>query len=780
MNDLDQLLDLYRKQCREGRFLPPEIFARQYPDFESELLELLPAIQAMEMLGQTISLPPPANVVYPEYLGEFKLLQRLGAGGMGTVFKAEQQSLNRVVAIKILSPFLADRDEQRRKFENEARIIAQLHHTNIVQVFGAGYDQGFCFYVMELIEGNGLHKIKLEDYFPGLPLQTVIAKIGLQAAEALAYAHKRKVIHHDIKPGNLLLDAHGILHVSDFGLATIWSDEDLASTATRSHDGTLRYMAPERLIAGEDLFSSDQYSLGLTLYELVVGHPAIQASSPGQLVRRICEEPVPPLPGKLSDLALIINKSISFSPAERYSEMAEMAADLQRYLNRLPIKARGTSLRRRFCLWTQRNPAVAILSSLAVLLTILLLSTMIYGYLQVTKQMRIEEELRKEAQESARVAEQTIEQIFARSMPIQNFEAASPPSASSVKFLQSLLRYYEKISRQRNAPLEKLAVARKVIGAVALQSGNFPLAEEMLREAVRLSPQPSAESAFCQGQLALSVARQHRYAEAAQLWLEVGEKYAGSLDFASRLEAARAFRSAALAGERRKRGDLLVVTPQERRHNLRQAARILQQLLQAKPEDPDYRFLQALLLDDLPELGQEFFTSSVDDSFTILERLLSENPGSNQYRAALVRLAVKLDISNPDTLACHSDKIYAVLPHADALMALNPSDLNVLNNALSLRQKHIFALQKQRQFRAADRETDRFIGMMKMLSAQPEVSNSVKECLLRNLLRQIKGHRRQEQPESFQHLLEECRALLGDYHGLKKAEFQSQLDLYRN
>ncbi|NLZ62170.1 MAG: serine/threonine protein kinase [Lentisphaerae bacterium] len=778
MNDLEQLLDLYQRECREGRFVPPEVFAHRYPEFESELLELLPAIQAMEMLGQTVALPPPPNISYPEHLGEFTLLQRLGSGGMGTVFKAVQQSLNRVVAIKILSPFLADKEEQRKKFENEARIIAQLHHTNIVQVFGAGYDQGFCFYVMELIEGNGLHKIKLEDYFPGLSLHTAIAKVGLQAAEALAYAHKNNVIHHDIKPGNLLLDQQGVLHVSDFGLATIWSDENLASTATRTQDGTLRYMAPERLISGEDLFSSDQYSLGLTLYELFSGRPAIQASSPGQLIKRICEEPVAPLSGKLSDLAIIINKSISYSPAERYADISEMAADLQRYLNHLPIKARGTPLPRRFCLWAQRNPAVATLSSLAVLLTILLFMAVIYGYLQVSSQMHIEAELRKEAEEDARFAEQTLEQIFDRSMPKQNFETVLPSTATAVKFLHSLLPYYEKISRQRNAPPEKLAMARRVIGAVALQSGNLSLAEDMLRAALQHLPQPSEEAAFSQGQLALAVARQQRYAEAVQLWLEVAEQYGDSPNFDSRLEAARAYRSAALAGERRNRSNLLVVTPQERKHNLRQSARILRGLLQERENDPDCRFLQALLIDDLPELKREFFASPAEDSFTILARLISENPANNQYRAALVRLAVKLDISNPDTLAYNSGKIYAALPHADALMSLNPYDVNVLNSALSLRQKHIFSLQKRKQFRAADRETDRFIGMMKMLAAQPDISESLQECLLRNLLRQINGHRRQEQPEVFQRLLEETRALLNNYHGPKAKEFQQQLDAY--
>ncbi len=776
MKDLDELLDLYQKNCREGKVVAPEVFARQYPDWEQELLELLPAIQAMEMLGQTVALPPLTNIVYPESLGEFKILQRLGSGGMGTVFKAIQQSLNRVVAIKILSPVWADKEEQRKKFENEARIIAQLHHTNIVQVFGAGYDQGFCFYVMELIQGNGLHKVKLEDYFPDLPLHTAIAKIGLQAAEALAYAHQRNVIHRDIKPGNLLLDQHGILHVSDFGLATILSDDELVSTASRTHAGTLRYMAPERLISGEDKFNSDQYGLGLTLYELFVGHPAIKASTPGQLIKRICEEPIPALPTRNSDLAIIINKSISFSPTERYANMSEMAADLQRYLSHLPIRARRTALFRRFYLWWRRNPAVATLSTLAVLLTILLFMAVFCGYLQVARQMQVEAQLRQEAEENAKIAEQTLERIFDRSLPVQSFEVALPPTTTAVKFLQSLLPYYEKVSWQGSASPEKIAVARKVIGVIALQSGDLSLAEDMLLEAARLLPQPSAEAAFCKGQLALAIGRQKRYAEAVQLWLQVAEQYADSQDFNSRLEVVRSYRFAALAGEKSSKRGNLVVTPLERQANLRKGAQVLQALLRENPQDPECRFLQALLLDDLPELNQFFFSSPIEASFTVLERLIVEYPTNNQYRAELVRLAVKLDISQEEKLQNNSRKIYSALPHADALMALNPYNMTVLNNALALRQKHIFSLQRRKQFRAADRETDRFIGMMKMLLAQSEVSDTLKECLLRNLLRQIKVHRRQEQPESYQRLIEESRLLLKGYHGPKAAEYQHQLD----
>ena len=138
------------------------------------------------------------------------------------------------------------------------------------------------------MRGQGVKAGNVARAFPGMAYERAVARIGLQAAEALAFAHAHGVLHRDIKPGNLLLDDEGVVHVSDFGLATVLNAGEEAPLVTQTHDGTLRYMPPERLLRGENSFAGDQYSLGLTLYELVTRKPVFRETEPGKLVRHIC------------------------------------------------------------------------------------------------------------------------------------------------------------------------------------------------------------------------------------------------------------------------------------------------------------------------------------------------------------------------------------------------------------------------------------------------------------------------------------------------------------
>jgi serine/threonine protein kinase len=228
-------------------------------------------------------------------IGEFRILRELGRGGMGIVYEAEQESLGRHVAIKVLVPGTARSSQTVQRFLREARAAAQLHHTNIVPVFGVGECDGLHYYAMQLIRGLSLDKVlkevrRLKGRGPKEPAedQTAvhrtlaaandsedqydrrIARIGLHVAEALEYAHQQGTLHRDIKPSNILLDVQGVAWVTDFGLAKAVEDEDL--TGTGDLVGTIRYMAPERLRGRCDC-RSDEYSLGLTLYELLALRP---------------------------------------------------------------------------------------------------------------------------------------------------------------------------------------------------------------------------------------------------------------------------------------------------------------------------------------------------------------------------------------------------------------------------------------------------------------------------------------------------------------------------
>lgn len=202
---------------------------------------------------------------------------------MGTVFRALQESLHREVAVKILAPLWNADARHREAFENESRVIAGLRHTNIVEVYGAGQEGDYRYYVMGLVRGHGVSAGRLGAIFPDMTYERAVAYVGLQAARALAFAHEHGVVHRDIKPGNMLLDSAGVLHVSDFGLATILNSGEDAPLVTQSHDGTLRYMAPERLMKGINSFAGDQYSLGVTLYELLTRRPVFRESAPGNL-----------------------------------------------------------------------------------------------------------------------------------------------------------------------------------------------------------------------------------------------------------------------------------------------------------------------------------------------------------------------------------------------------------------------------------------------------------------------------------------------------------------
>jgi serine/threonine protein kinase len=329
-------------------------------------------------------LAPPARPAWPVVEG-FRIIREIGRGGMGVVYEAEEERLSRHVALKVLpdSVFLHPKHVQR--FEREARLAAGLHHTHIVPVYGSGTHGGHHYYFMQYIEGIGLDAVLRElrrwRDDPASPAPTAelsaltergrlshggLARIGLQVAEALAYAHRQGVLHRDIKPSNLLLDAEGTVWVTDFGLAKPLDADELTSTG--EVPGTIRYMAPERFTGRCDE-RSDLYSLGLTLYELAALRPAYEASDGYELLERMRREDPPPLrkldPRFPRDLETIVHKAMATDPAWRYAAAPELAADLRRFLERRPIAARRASPPERVLRWCRRSPwAAAFLAAL--------------------------------------------------------------------------------------------------------------------------------------------------------------------------------------------------------------------------------------------------------------------------------------------------------------------------------------------------------------------------------------------------------------------------------
>ncbi|HVS34258.1 MAG TPA: protein kinase [Gemmataceae bacterium] len=307
--------------------------------------------------------PPLALDGFPGY----EILEELGRGGMGVVFKARQIGLDRVVALKmILSGAFAGHEEVQR-FRIEAEAVARLAHPHIVQIHEIGECQGRPFFSLEFCAGGGLDR-KLN----GTPLPpTEAAALVEKLARAVAAAHKQHVVHRDLKPANVLLTADGEPKITDFGLAK--KLDDAGRTPSGAVLGTPSYMAPEQAQGRPVGPACDVYALGAILYECLTGRPPFKAAAPVDTVLQVIEsEPAPPRqlqPKTPRDLDTICLKCLQKQPSQRYAGAGELADDLGRFLESKPIHARPISLPGRLTKWAKRRPtAAALLAALVLLL----------------------------------------------------------------------------------------------------------------------------------------------------------------------------------------------------------------------------------------------------------------------------------------------------------------------------------------------------------------------------------------------------------------------------
>ncbi len=307
------------------------------------------------------------------YFGDYELLTEIARGGMGVVYRARQNKLNRIVALKmILAGQFASQVEVQR-FHTEAAAAAQLDHPGIVPVYEVGEHQGQHFFSMGFVEGSSLAARITSGPLPPREAAGLLKLI----AEAIAYAHSKGVIHRDLKPANVLLDKQGTPKVTDFGLAKNMESES-GLTRTGSVMGTPGYMPPEQAGGANEQVGprSDVYSLGAMLYCLLTGRPPFQSANPlDTLLQVMTTEPVPPRqlnPQIPKDLETICVKCLQKDPSRRYESASALADDLGRYHRGEPIHARSISRSERTWRWCKRNPVVA--SLLAVSVTLLLVS----------------------------------------------------------------------------------------------------------------------------------------------------------------------------------------------------------------------------------------------------------------------------------------------------------------------------------------------------------------------------------------------------------------------
>jgi serine/threonine protein kinase len=496
-------------------------------------------------------------------LGDFRLVREIGRGGMGVVYEAIQLSLGRRVALKVL-PFAATLDQrQLQRFRNEAQAAAQLHHTNIVPVYAVGCERSVHFYAMQLIEGQSLAEVirELRMLRDGAPLHQVIeprkshaggrldrssfsppgdsadkgaeesssrrssatraptnlsllrsdkpreyfravVKLGLQAAEALEYAHQLGVIHRDIKPANLLLDARGVVWITDFGLAQCYSNSGLTQTGDML--GTLRYMSPEQASGRTVLLDqrADVYSLGITLYELLTLERALPGETREQLLHQLgsvdpqslrsVDKTIPP------ELETIISKAISKEPSDRYSVAQAMADDLRRFLDDEPILARPPTFWDKSVKWTRRHKALT-RSALAMLMfsiVALLITTVLVAREQAKTRdaYLLERQQRQRAEANFREARGAVD-FFARFVAndLPNMPQLDEPRRA---MLEAALVYYQGFIADHHvdasASAELSAARAHVYDIVRTLAAGEDLIRLMI--SARLISQPSVQT----------------------------------------------------------------------------------------------------------------------------------------------------------------------------------------------------------------------------------------------------------------------------------------------
>jgi TolB-like protein/Tfp pilus assembly protein PilF len=311
--------------------------------------------------------PPPAEM--PKEFGDYELLEEIGRGGQGVVFRAWQRSLSRTVAVKIIGTGQWTTNAHVKRLRREAEAAAKLNHPGIVPIYEVGERDGTYYFSMRFVEGDRLDEVVSRGSVSARQGAELIAKV----ARAVHYAHEHGILHRDIKPGNILLDANGEPHLTDFGLARL-VEHGSTVTGTLEVMGTPSYMAPEQAVGNNAAVSSatDVYGLGAVLYELLTGHPPFAGGTTYETVRLLLDsEPRPPhswnrkIDHELSDICL---KCLEKNPRYRYSSALEVAEDLERWLYHEPILAKRSGFLTHARKWVQRNPTIAALIVLSVVL----------------------------------------------------------------------------------------------------------------------------------------------------------------------------------------------------------------------------------------------------------------------------------------------------------------------------------------------------------------------------------------------------------------------------
>lgn len=388
----------------------------------------------------------------PKVLGDYELLEELGRGGMGIVYRAKQRSVNRLVALKVIRPdrlasmSLSNQRKTIDRFRLEAEAAARINHDNLVTVYEVGCDAGMHYFSMRFVEGSSL-----SDAIREHPAENRRAAEWLEPiCRAVEAVHRQGILHRDLKPQNILLEqSTGRSLLADFGLAKL-ADDETAMTQTGDAVGTPAYMSPEQFEDASRIgAAADIYGLGATLYCVLSGRPPFQASSAIQTMKQVLETEAIPLrqlnPAVDRDLETICMKCLDKSPARRYESSAALADELKRYLEGRPILARPVSPPERAVRWCRRNPLVASLIGVSF-------AAVLFGVIALGVSNVRTEAARKRSEESFHEAKSAVNELFTL---VSEERLLNEPGMQQVRrdLLERARGYYERfLDRHANNP----------------------------------------------------------------------------------------------------------------------------------------------------------------------------------------------------------------------------------------------------------------------------------------------------------------------------------------
>ncbi|MCM2370303.1 serine/threonine-protein kinase [Aporhodopirellula aestuarii] len=734
---VDILASDFVARYRNGDRPTVEEYANRHPELSEPIRRVFPLVLSVEKvkIDQQSESDGSATLAgrVLERLGDFRLVREIGRGGMGIVYEAEQESLGRRVAIKVLPKQSLLNDDALQSFRREASTAAAMHHSNIVPIFGTGQCEGTHFLVMQLIRGESLDK-RVTTEQPSFDCRTA-AEIAAQISDGLAYAHGNGVLHRDVKPANILIDEDGVAQLTDFGLARNTRDDP---TMTQALSGSPRYMAPERF-QGQSDERSDVYGVGLTLYEMLAGTPAFKGLTPHQLPEAVKLHLIKPLTEFRSDiptdLQTIVAKAINPEPAHRYQSATDLRDDLNRFLKDEPILARRTTTLQRLVRWCRRNPKLATVTGIAIVSMLAATVASSVGFAMTSAANKRSSEALAQSEQTVDLALHSLDGVVdVISIPasamgdmdmgeMDSGQFLLNPSPHAAKVLENIQPLYERLANQsptRPDILRQMIEASLRLSLIQQQLGQIDAAIGTLNQSVELLE--------TRGNLAGLPINEKRILD-ARLHNELGKVYALNLDYAKSDEA---FEMAIQSGEAvtdpddrlklqlayalvalgdppaQRRRDQAEMPGESRtaRERLSAARAILSELNPAAHDASEVSVLRARIhLADSrrakrPAVRQSEFLSAIE----ILRERLTQTPDDSRVRFALVEVLASVNLRRQfgsERLTDEAEKrLHEALAELQPLRSINPktqlfavSEVHILHKLSNLaRSNGDFAL----------------------------------------------------------------------------------------